>query len=123
MALGQLVDPAGPKTQLHGPARVYGDLAVDGQLTSRGGGPLPYAIALVTYNNLTTSWTTINLPAERFTLPPLLFPATANGESNNVPIYSRNVTATSFQAMRSGANQTGLARWLAIQMLPDSAAG
>ena len=118
VALGKLIDPDGPKTQLDGPARIYGDLTVDGSLSSLGGGPLPYAVAVAVYDNLPTSWTTIAFPAGRFTQPPALFPW-----SPGTAVAVQDVTAASFQARREGSSTTGLVRFLAIQMLPDNASG
>ena len=58
VALGKLIDPDGPKTQLDGPARIYGDLTVDGSLSSLGR-LLPYACAAGTIAQPTPSGTTV----------------------------------------------------------------
>lgn len=121
VALGQLVDPDGPKTQLDGPARIYGDLTVDGSLSSLGR-LLPYACAAGTIAQPTPSGTTVTFPAGAFTQPPIVTTGQAKS-ANYAKAIVTNKTATSCKISASGSGETGTVDWFAIQMLPGSASG
>ena len=122
VALGKLIDPDGPKTQLDGPARIYGDLTVDGSLSSQGGRLLPYSCAAGTIAQPTTSGTTVTFPAGVFTQPPIVTTGQARS-ANYAKAIVTNKTATSCKISASGSGETGTVDWFAIQMLPGSAAG
>ena len=122
VALGKLVDPDGPKTQLDGPVRIYGDLTVDGLLSSQGGRLLPYACAAGTIAQPTTSGTTVTFPAGAFTQPPIVTTGQAKS-ANYAKAIVTDKTAASCKISISGSGETGTVDWFAIQMLPGSAAG
>lgn len=75
--------------------------------------------------SVTASFPVIDLPAGRFTVPPIITAQLYSGAGADigVGVMVTNVTTTTFQCRHTAGSGTKQVHWTAIQMTPTTAAG
>lgn len=84
----------------------------------------PFAMAAGTATVSSNAWTTVTLPASRFSVPPLVVAQMFSGAGSDIGASAMvsNITATSFITRKSNTSG-GTIHWWAVQMTPTTAGG
>lgn len=85
----------------------------------------PVAMAAGIATHITAAFPVVNLPAGRFTVPPIITAQLLSGAGADigVGVMITNVTTTTFQCRHTAGSGTKSVAWHAIQMTPTTANG